>query len=161
MDHHEHSPAIQKSFKKDMESLVSAFDETGNPFEDDSSCLFAMDTKVIADGAAIQAVQSVVSTGQQQFEEFVTKRHVERTTPVTATLQRNKTRVFVQQKTTQKASVTYLRNDCSLFSRLYIACQTRKGNLPEFFRHEKQPTPLSLSKLGEIRSGKRLICCDA
>ena len=154
-DHHEHTPAVQKSFKKDVESLVSAFEETGNPFEDDSGCLFAMDTKIVADAAAIKAVENVVSTGQQQYDEFVKERLVERITPVTATLRRNKLRVFVQQKTTQKASITYLRNDCSLFSRLYIACQTRKGNLPDFFRHENQPTPPSLSKLGEIRSGKK------
>lgn len=48
-----------------------------------------------------------------------------------------------------------LRNDCSLFSRLFIACQTRKGNLPEFFRHENQPVPPALSKNGEMRTGQK------
>ena len=55
----------------------------------------------------------------------------------------------------QKSSPTILRNGCSLFSRLYIACQTRKGDLPDFFRHENQPTSPSLSKLGDTRTGKK------
>ena len=61
----------------------------------------------------------------------------------------------MQQRKAQKSSLTILRNVCSLFSRLYIACQTRKGDLPEFFRHENQPTPPSLSKLGDMRTGKK------
>ena len=54
-----------------------------------------------------------------------------------------------------KSSLTVLSNNCSLFSRLYIACQTRKGNLPEFLRHENQPPQPSLSKLGDKRIAKR------
>ena len=30
-----------------------------------------------------------------------------------------------------------------------------KGDLPEFIRHENQPTPPSLSKLGDMRTGKK------
>ena len=33
-----------------------------------------------------------------------------------------------------QAKVKLLKEDCSLFGRLYIACQTRDGNLDEFFR---------------------------
>ena len=42
-----------------------------------------------------------------------------------------------------------------MFSRLYIACQTRKGDLPKIFRYENQPTPPSFSKLGDKRTGKK------
>ena len=37
----------------------------------------------------------------------------------------------------------------------YIACQTRKGDMPEFLRHENQPTPPSLSKMGDMWTGKK------
>ena len=53
------------------------------------------------------------------------------------------------------SSLTILRNGCLLFSWFYIACQTRKGDLPEFFRHENQPPPPSLSKLVDRRTGKK------
>ena len=46
-------------------------------------------------------------------------------------------------------------SDLALFSRLYIVCQTRGGNLEEFFRHENQPWPSSLAKLGDLRSGSK------
>ena len=62
---------------------------------------------------------------------------------------------FVQQCKAHKSSLALRRNDCSLYSRLYIACQARKGDLPEFFRHENQPIPPSLSKLGDMRIGKK------
>ena len=31
-----------------------------------------------------------------------------------------------------------LKSDCALFSRLYIVCQTREGDLDEFFEHKNQ-----------------------
>ncbi|KAL8591519.1 hypothetical protein ACOMHN_000534 [Nucella lapillus] len=47
------------------------------------------------------------------------------------------------------------------FHGFYIACQTRDGDLEKFFMHENQPYPPSLSKLGELRSGKKadLLAC--
>ncbi|KAG0727460.1 hypothetical protein GWK47_034604 [Chionoecetes opilio] len=44
-----------------------------------------------------------------------------------------------------------LKNDCSLFSRLYIASQIRHRDLDEFFQHENQACPPSLSQLGGLR----------
>ena len=44
-----------------------------------------------------------------------------------------------------------MKRDCSLFSRLYIACQTRDGNLDDFFKHENQGCPPSLSDQGHLR----------
>ena len=48
-----------------------------------------------------------------------------------------------------------VKYDLALFARLYIACQTRGDNLANFFTHEKQPWPLSLAKLGDVRSGTK------
>ena len=61
----------------------------------------------------------------------------------------------MQQWKAQKSSLAVLRKNRSLYLRLYIAYQTTKGDLPEFFRHENQPTPPSLSKLGDMRTGKK------
>ena len=41
--------------------------------------------------------------------------------------------------------VASLKCDVELFSRLYIGCQTREGNLEEFFRHQNQAYPPALS----------------
>ena len=151
MEHHEQNPSQQRAFKTHVEAL----EEAGNPFEDDSGCLFALDSKNIVNETAVFTVSTVVTTGQEQYDRFVEERLVQRTNPMKAPLKKNKLHVFQQQQTVKKTSVTVLRNDCSLFSRLFIACQTRKGDLPEFFRHENQPTPPSLSKEGHLRSGRK------
>ena len=48
--HHEQTPGVQVLFKKDVTSLVSAIEEVGNPFEEDSKDLYALDSKVIMGG---------------------------------------------------------------------------------------------------------------
>ena len=44
-----------------------------------------------------------------------------------------------------------MKNDCVLFSQLYIGCQARSGNIDEFFEHENQNAPPSLSNGVELR----------
>ena len=51
--------------------------------------------------------------------------------------------------------MTSLKNDFSLFSRLYIASQVRIGSLDEFFKHENQAYPSGLSQDGKPRSGPK------
>ena len=48
-----------------------------------------------------------------------------------------------------------MKRDCSLFSRMYISCQNRDGDLDEFFRHENQGCPPSLSDQGNLRLPKK------
>ena len=68
-----------------------------------------------------------------------------------------------QPKQISKASfkMAAVTSDHYLFSRLYIASQQRDGDLEEFFKHENQPYPRSLSEFGNLRFGKMsdLISC--
>lgn len=48
-----------------------------------------------------------------------------------------------------------MKDDCSVFSRLYIACQTRDGDLEDLFRNENQPWPPSLLYHGKQRHGNK------
>ena len=62
-----------------------------------------------------------------------------------------------------KQQLTSLKSDVGLFSRLYIGCQTRDGNLEEFFRHENQAFPPALSDGGNLYLGSKsdlLICLE-
>lgn len=58
---------------------------------------------------------------------------------------------------TSKASqqVSSLKSDCSLISSLYISCQTRDGDLDQFFKHKNQGCPPALSLLGKLRLPKK------
>ena len=45
-----------------------------------------------------------------------------------------------------------LKDDCRLFSRLFISCQSRQCDLQEFFKHENQTSPASLSDSGKFHT---------
>ena len=81
-----------------VQILDVSFEEAGNPFEDDGGCLFALDSKVIVDAAAMTAVSSVITSGIQQYKNFVEKRLQKRTKPIKKPLRKNKLHVFVQPR---------------------------------------------------------------
>ena len=53
--------------------------------------------------------------------------------------------------------IATLKKLCQLFSRLYIACQVRDGNLDEFFSHENGSYYPSISKNGNLMPGSDLL----
>ena len=78
---------------------------------------------------------------------------------MTSVISKNKLPLFkspLEQKSDKKkVQVAALKNDCALFSRLYIACQSREGNLQEFFKHENHPWPPSLAQASRLREGQK------
>lgn len=48
-----------------------------------------------------------------------------------------------------------MKQNCSLFSQLYVSCQVRNGDLVEFFKHENQAYPPSLAQFGDLRHGSK------
>jgi hypothetical protein len=71
--HHDQTPSVQASFAKDVCSLVCVINDLGNPFEELSTDLLVLDTKEIADHAAVETVQNVKRIGQDQFKDFSKK----------------------------------------------------------------------------------------
>jgi hypothetical protein len=119
----------------------------------------AIHTKDIVDDAVFRTVQNAYKTGKKQFKLFVKERFVERIKPVTYPLLKNNLATFSTPSkkivSKDKTEVQILKEDCSLFSRLYIASQTRDGNLEEFFTYENQPWSPSVSELGQLRGGQK------
>ena len=78
-------------------------------------------------------------------------RLVERSTPISEPIKKNKLLLFSRPpphtKSNTSLQISSLKNDVSLFSRLYIACQLRDG---KFFPHENQAFP-SPSLHGKLR----------
>ena len=108
-------------------------------------------------------MESVESVGQNQCKNLVKNVVEDRTVSIHATIK--KLPLFKRQKPKVKArskeKESALRSDCNLFSRLYIATQHRSGDLDEFFMHENQPYPPSLSEFGNLRLGNKtdLLTC--
>ncbi|CAG2251463.1 unnamed protein product [Mytilus edulis] len=155
-----HSLNIIQSFRNDIVSLYDVIDDLGNPFLETSKDLLVLDSKNIVDISVVKTVNTIESLGQEQFEKYTKERLVDRTTSVFDTIKRNKLPLFQTPPPAKKTSTTdhklmALKSNCSLFSRLYIACQSRDGNLDDFFRHENHAFPPSLSQNGTIRLGTK------
>ena len=67
----------------------------------------------------------------------------------------------VEGKSSKQQRISSLKNNCSLFSRLYIASQDSDGDLDQFFQNENQPCPPSLSQMSSLRRGTKsdLLSC--
>ena len=159
VDHHERLPSFQVTFSAQVNELVVAMEEMGNPFIEDSCYLFALDTKDIMSEDAVSTVQGIVNLGQQQYNDFIEERFLKGEKSISEPIKRNKLALFSNQKprSIKQTSLGVLKSDLALFARLYMACQTRGGNLQEFFRHENQPWPPSLAHLGDLRSGSKAV----
>ena len=124
-----------------------------------SSYLLVLDTKDITDGAVIDTVNKIEKHGLEQYSTFVKECLVERVKPLDDTIKKNMLHLFStpkrRQKTKAQEVMAEIKSDRNLFSRLYIASQVRDGNLEEFFGHENQSRPPSLSDRGKLRLGTK------
>ena len=68
-------------------------------------------------------------------------------------IKKNKADFFRQDSSSAEPSKQkLLKDDCQLFSKLFISCQSRECDLQEFFQHENQSFPAALSKSGRLYS---------
>ena len=157
--HHEQYASVQATFITEVGSLIVVIEEMGNPFLEKSNDLLVLDTRDIVDTSVGETVRKAETLGIEQFKNFVEQRLTECTVPITEVLTKNKLPLFssppVKCPSKMKMQVATLKSDCNLFSRLYIACQTRDGDLDTFFMHENQSAPPSLSQGGKIRLGTK------
>ncbi|KAJ8351997.1 hypothetical protein SKAU_G00234730 [Synaphobranchus kaupii] len=67
-------------------------------------------------------------------------------------IKRNKMDFFRQELDFGDPKQKVLKEDCQLFSTLFISCQSRECDLQEFFRHENQSFPAALSDSGKLHT---------
>ena len=85
------------------------------------------------------------------------ERSVDRTTSISKTISTNNLFIFNTDTNRGKKQrqVACLKNDMSLFSRKFIVCQNRDGDLDNFFQHENQDYPPYISIFNELRSSNK------
>ena len=69
--HHEQTRGTQSKFAMQVQNLVEAFEEMGNPFTEDGEDLLRIDTTDMADSSAIKNLQDAENTGTEQYQDFV------------------------------------------------------------------------------------------
>ena len=146
--HHEQTLSAQRSFLEKAEALHTVLKEMGNPFQEDSAGLLVLDTKNIADPALAELVGAHQHRGQEEFQSFMEGMGNEGESMFyKPTNKRNKV-AFFRHAACSKEKV--LKDNCQWFSQLFVSCHTRQCDLQEFFKHENQPTPASLSDSGKF-----------
>ena len=158
--HHEQYPAIQKSFAKDVSSLVSTLEVMGSPFLEDSGDMLTLNTKMIMNKDVVETVYTIEDIGKRQYDRYVEERLQSLSNkPLSDIISKNKLPLFstphAKQQSKSKAKFASLKTNCTLFARLYIACQARQGDIDNFFEHENQACPPSISDMGQLRQGSK------
>ena len=154
--HHEQTSGTQQRFAKDVLNTVKAFNEMGNPFTETSTDLLAMDTKLIMSEDVVQAIKSASEIGEHQYKTFVDERLQKMTKSFYDTIPKNNLPLFKsgekKSQTKTKAKLSTLKSDLQLFSRMYISCQSRDGEMDIFFEHENHAWPPSLAESNSMRA---------
>ena len=153
--HHKQTTKLQEEFREDVASLSEVIERMGNPYLDVGNDLVTLDTQLVMDKTAIETLRNYEEAGKQHYDSFVQERLVKCEKPLTDIIQKNKFVVFGTTVTKDKGKsqirLSSSKSNCALFSRMYISCQTRCGDLNAFFAHENHPYPPSLSEMGNLR----------
>ena len=151
---------VQNTFRNQVNVVCSTIEEMCKPFTDHTGDLFVLDTRDIADSKVVETVRTVEQLSKDQYQQFVTKRLHQRTTPLFDTIQKNKLPLFssppaTKEKSSDKLKIVSLKSSFSLFSRLSVSCQVRDGDLEGFFGEENHNFSPSLSQYEKLRSGTK------
>ena len=115
----------------------------GNPFSENSND-FVLDSRNIVDAAVEDNVPDW-ETQTQPVWDICWRETMSQKIPIAEPLKRNNLQLFnwppIREKSCKQLQLSSLKNNCSLFSRLYITSQICNGDLGEFFKHENQPYP--------------------
>ncbi|KAK3880703.1 hypothetical protein Pcinc_014858 [Petrolisthes cinctipes] len=155
--HHDQAPKVQAAFMKEVRALITVFQEMGNRFLENTQDLLVLVTRDIMGNPVAETVRKVECLDEEKYTKFVGERLELCTKPVTDTHPKNKLPLFSRPQTKmqskQQMQLAAVKSDCSLFSRLYISCQSRDGDLNKFFSQENQAAPPALSTGGRLRLG--------
>ena len=157
--HHEDTDAHENKFRKDVKNFKECVAELGNPFNEDDNSLVQIMSRTVMNNSSLESVKNAKKIGEDQYEEYVQERLVKCEKSIHLTIQKNNLPLFRKKNTVStsnaKLKVASLKDDCKLYASLYIACQSRSGDLAEFFSHENHSYPPSISEYGKLRKSTK------
>lgn len=157
--HHEEGLSTQRTFKQQVLALAEIIKDMGNPFLDDTPELLSLDKRHVVDECVADSVRSIEALGQEKFKEYQESVILNCTKSIHDPIEKNSLALFKRPKPKSKTKhtkkVAMLKDDVSLFSRLYIVAKHRDCDMASFFKHENQHYPPSLSDYGKLRFAKK------
>ena len=114
-----------------------------------------MISKVVLSDDATSLVKMAKEIGKRQYDLFVEERLISRSASLCDNIKKNNLSLFQHKNSIvtskSKKKIVNLTSDRPLFTNLYVACQSRQGDLKNFFLHENSSYPISLSEYGRLR----------
>lgn len=156
--HHEEGFSAQQSFHHQVRDLIKVIEGYGNPFQVECPELLILHTRDCATEAAVSTVRTIEAVGTGQYQKFMKEVLEDRTKSIHDPIKKNNLSLLKTRKPKVNSKVKQLaviRDNVSLFGRLYIANQQRDGDIDVFFSHENQLYPPSLSDYGKLRKGTK------
>ena len=157
--HYEQTKHVQMAFAQDVKTLAETIEDMGNPFSEKGSDLLVLDTRDLADPVVNESLNHIEKLVRDQYYSYVSEHLVSQSKPITDPIPKNNLPLFsrppVREISKSQQQLSSLKNDCSLFSRLCIASQIHDVNLDDFFAHENQACPPSISLMEKLRIGTK------
>ena len=72
--HHDQSPSVQQRFVAHTKARVIAFQEAGNPFDEDSHEVVIIDTREVMPDNVARSIMGAHGEGKKQHDDFVVHR---------------------------------------------------------------------------------------
>ena len=123
--HHEQTKSIQTAFRRDVKHTITTFNDMGNPFLEDATDVFSLDTKVIMSPEAVSSMKTAANVGKSQYETFVKEKLLDNPDTFYDTISKHSLQLFKAPKqcsSKSKSKESSLKQDLGLFSRMYVAC---------------------------------------
>ena len=162
LEHPECSTAEQNKFLNHLKSLCDLVKEGSvvNPFKETSPELITLDTGEVMDPAIVDSLRTALTTGQKMFTEFVTERIENASKPLSDIIKRTNLYTFSNRPPVdlKKGSdkLGSAKANTALVTKLFMSLQARPdADIDEFFKHENQREPPSLSDRGKLRQGTK------
>ena len=159
--HHEQGFSAQEAFRKQASKLTDVITDYGNPFLDGYSELLVLHTRDLEGYSVVATIRNFEPFGKDQYKKVKEEVLEKRERSIHDPFKRNSLTLFGTPKQTKDSAkvkqLAKLKNDASLFGRLYIANQLRDGDPEVFFLIKNHLYPPSLSDHRKLRFGENLI----
>ena len=118
--HHEEAHATQKDFLQKVKRPQAILAEMGNPFEEESSELHALDTHDVVDTQVAENMARLSDTGKKKYSNFMNSLNNREKSTFDESLKKNKCGLFghkgKQDTTSSKSKLDILKNDYKLWT---------------------------------------------
>ena len=136
--------SFQTRFSKDIQNLNEAIIDSGNPFSNSSKDLITLETGFVSSEESIEVLYKIEAVGIEQYKGRLLNIDHTNLKYIYDKIEKNNFLIFdTNTKSSRKkqTSVKTLKQNYSLFSKLFIASQTRDVDLIDFFSHENHSYP--------------------